>query len=149
MKTEFIHYGHDRFSPELFWPIQNRKLFSKPAGGLWASPVDARYGWREWCEDNDFAETNESNSFRFRIKGGSNVLHITSVAHLDGIPMQETPFPCSFRCPDFEELIRRGVDAMWVDISADRDLYMELYGWDCDSIVVFNPDVIEPIKEKD
>ena len=42
--------------------------------------------------------------------------------------------------------MRQGVDAMWVDISADRDLYMELYGWDCDSIVVFNPDIIEQIE---
>ena len=148
MKTEFIHYGHDRFRPELFSPIRNLEFFNKPMGGLWASPVDARYGWKAWCEENDFSETVESNSFCFQIKGGANVLHITSVAQLGGIPMQETPFTAIFKCPDFEELMRQGIDAMWVDISADRDLYMELYGWDCGSIVVLNPDVIEPIKEK-
>ena len=150
MKTEFIHYGHDRFIREAFQPVENRELFPKPSGGLWASPVDASYGWSQWCKDEDFAEINESNSFHFHIKGGANVLHITSVAQLDDLPMQECPIKSFtlFRCPDFEELIRRGVDAMWVDISADRDLYMELYGWDCDSIVVLNPDVIEPIEEK-
>ena len=33
-------------------------------------------------------------------------------------------------------------DAVEVSISSDFDLYYKLYGWDCDSIVIMNPDVV-------
>ena len=42
---------------------------------------------------------------------------------------------------DFEKL-SKSYDVIEVNISADRDLYWELYGWDCDSILVMNPSVI-------
>lgn len=49
---------------------------------------------------------------------------------------------------DFETLESSGVDAVEVNLSADRNLYYELYGWDCDSILIINPEIIVPIKEE-
>ena len=46
---------------------------------------------------------------------------------------------------DFEEMLRNGIDAVYVEISSDNRLYWALYGWDCDSIVVMNPAVVEVI----
>ena len=43
---------------------------------------------------------------------------------------------------DFEQLIANGIDAIEFNISNDWDLYMALYGWDCDSTLILNPDVI-------
>ena len=42
---------------------------------------------------------------------------------------------------DFEKLAET-YDAVEVSISSDFDLYYKLYGWDCDSIVIMNPDVV-------
>ena len=47
---------------------------------------------------------------------------------------------------DFEKLSKE-YDAIEVNISECRDLYYSLYGWDCDSIVIMNPDIIEEIKQ--
>ncbi|MFR3519297.1 MAG: hypothetical protein ACLTT4_12785 [Coprobacillus cateniformis] len=45
---------------------------------------------------------------------------------------------------DFEEL-KRQYDAIEVNISNDYGLYWKLYGWDCDSILVMNSDVVVEI----
>ncbi len=50
---------------------------------------------------------------------------------------------------DFEECVRRGIDAIellcygreYSDIT-DTDLHYSLCGWDCDSIVVLNPNIV-------
>ena len=47
--------------------------------------------------------------------------------------------------PDFEKLLSDGVDAIELFISDDRELYWSLYGWDCDSILIMNPDVVREI----
>ena len=54
MNQIYIHYGSDKFEPEKFQPIKNKMLSVKPTGGLWASPVNAKEGWRQWCERNNF-----------------------------------------------------------------------------------------------
>jgi hypothetical protein len=49
---------------------------------------------------------------------------------------------------DFEKLLADGIDAIQVNISDDTatnlndSLYHALYGWDCDSILVMNKEVI-------
>ena len=37
----YIHYGCTSFDKLKFQEIK---------GGLWASPIDAEYGWKDWCE---------------------------------------------------------------------------------------------------
>lgn len=43
---------------------------------------------------------------------------------------------------DFEKLLSQSIDGIEVNISSDRNLYMTLYGWDCDSILIMNPNII-------
>ena len=50
---------------------------------------------------------------------------------------------CCF--PDFEKLVSDGVDAIEFFISDDNKLYWDLYGWDCDSILIMNPNIIKLI----
>ena len=51
----------------------------KPLNGWWGSPVDAYYGWKEWCFDNDY----ELDTYQFdkpiywHLQEGSKVLTIS------------------------------------------------------------------------
>lgn len=44
MEKEFVVYGKKKFNPEKFRKIKNRKGWCKPKAGLWASPIDSKWG---------------------------------------------------------------------------------------------------------
>lgn len=141
MKTDkdvYVHYGQP-FDEQKFMPIKNGN-FTKPRGGLWASRTDAKYGWKDWCKDEDFRECAESESFKFTLKDGTRILTINSCKDLESLPTREIFRPTT--ALDFEKLTQ-DYDAVEVIISDDIQLCFELYGWDCDSIVVMNKDCME------
>lgn len=157
---KYIHYGHSSFDRNLFNPIRNREMWVKPDGGLWASAVDSGYGWSDWCEGNDFNTHRLQQSFTFKLSESANVMHIRSVTDLDGLPDQkllEYLGKPLWKTIDFEKLLADGVDAIELHLSeedlCDHDfmcgLYWELYGWDCDSILIMNPDVVEVVWSKE
>lgn len=155
---EYIHYGHKEFNINKFNQVKNQDeiLWSKPrCGGLWASAIDAQRGWKQWCEYNEFRDCNENNSFRFTLAENANVVHIYSIKDLQKLPQKLKPL--NYRSLinryfiDFENALNSGIDAIELHLSEenedDYDSYMEslyyvLYGWDCDSILIMNPDII-------
>lgn len=151
---KYIHYGHSSFDRNLFTPIRNREQWVKPSGGFWASPEDAMWGWDSWCDDNNFHTDRLDQSFTFELSEKANVIHIRSVSDLDGLPEQKTPGRFTslidWKCIDFEKLLADGVDAVELHLSEEdltgcglfEGLYYRLYGWDCDSILIMNPDVV-------
>lgn len=144
----YIHYGNTLFDRYAFKKIQNHPFMAKPEGGFWASRVDARYGWKEWSSENDFGECKEENSFVFTLKENAKILEIHSVYDLEGLPRLEIKE--QFRAMmwehiDYEKLAKE-YDAIEIFISDDRNLYWSLYGWDCDSIVIMNPNVIVEVE---
>lgn len=148
MKTkEYIHYGDSHFKKELWKSIKNELFRNKPLGGLWASAVDAEWGWRDWSECEHFNVERLKKSFHFTLSENANVFHVYSKADLENVPMQINSSKLMV-FPDFEEMIKQGYDAMELHLSEDRavneddSLYWLLYGWDCDSILIFNPDII-------
>lgn len=141
MKTKYIHYGSTKFEPERFQEVKNEDYRPKPSGGFWGSPVDAGFGWKDWCNRENYEECTEENSFGFTIRDGANVLHVRSVADLYGLPVIRENGGMIFL--DFEKMRERGVDAIELHLSGNPVLYWVLYTWDCDSILIMNPDVIE------
>lgn len=140
---EYVHYGHEKFDRKLFLPIENYGLFPKPRGGLWASRVDAKFGWKDWCERKKFRQCDDAESFKFHLLEDTNVIVINSVDDLKKLPIQKSEFETLFFVLDFEKMLSDGVDAIEVNLSSDWDLYMALLGWDCDSILVMNPDIVK------
>lgn len=142
----YIHYGHKQFLRSNFREIKNRK-FTKPHGGLWASDVAAEYGWKTWCEDNQFRDCTEENAFYFNLAPETNVLHIRSLEDLEDLPANRDgqSWLLKAKCLDFEMLKELGCDAIELHLSSDYRLYWELYGWDCDSILILNPEVVEEV----
>ena len=145
---KYIHYGHKHFDREKFQSIRNIPIFTKPDGGLWASPVDAEYGWKRWCKDENFRECNKENSFTFTLSQNARVMTILSSKGAKALPKQEVKLPFDdWVIVDFEKLREQGYDADEVKISNDPALYWALYGWDCDSILIMNPDVVVEVEE--
>lgn len=150
---EYIHYGSDHFDAGKFVRPSNRPYFCKPSGGLWASPANAEFGWKEWCAANEYADLTEENSFRFTLQDGAKVWHIWSVDDAKRMPLQEDKLGTSMLCPDFERLVADGYDAVELHLSEETGehgigdgLYYLLYGWDCDSILVLNSDIVEELE---
>lgn len=108
---------------------------------MWGSLIDAEYGWKDWCKSEDFRDCIESESFKFMLKDNSNIITIDSVSQLLDLP-QTASIITSWVTIDFEMLVKNKIDAIQVNISNDHELYWKLYGWDCDSVLVMNKDVI-------
>lgn len=151
---KYIHYGDVHFDYDLFDRVRN---FSgnKPMGGLWATPKEPKYiDWKEWCEGNDFNVDRLKYSFEFELSPDAKVFNMSSGNDIyrlhdelncceydnwDWYYYQFSKFPPVEKI-DFEMMIRLGYDAfmLWMD----PDLYWSMYGWDCDSLLIFNPDCV-------
>lgn len=150
MKEIYIHFGDSKYEKEKFNEIRNRD-FVKPYGGLWASPLNAKYGWKNFCENNLLSEIDLSNYFLFKLKDEAKVLKITQSEQLHNLPLNNSAskiFKSIFIALDFEE-IKKEYDAIEVLISEDDQLYWDLYGWDCDSLLVLNKAVIKEMNENE
>ena len=140
---KYIHYGHTSFDKEKFIPIKNRGFFVKPTGGLWASDVRAKFGWKDWCEAEHFRDCKKENSFTFVLSKDAKVLEINSVQQLTYLPKVKDPIELvTWTTLDFEVLSTM-YDAIELNISEDYNLYWELYGWDCDCILIMNPEIVQ------
>lgn len=145
---KYIHFGSNKFDIEKFKLIKNEPYRNKPSGGLWASPIGAAMGWKEWCENENFRECKEDNSFRFNVLDKANIYQINSVSDCMNMPLVKTEYDIKIMLiPDFEEMYKSGIDAIQFNLSNDHELYFTLYGWDCDSILIMNKNVIELISE--
>ena len=150
----YIHYGSDEFKLEKFKPIKNVLLSVKPKGGLWASPIDAKLGWKKWCEENKIQFAKFDKSFTFVLKPETRLLFIDDAKQLEDLPKVKNPAIFEnfnlWACLDFEQLSKE-YDAIEITLSEEKShnnefwggLYDKLYGWDCDSICIMNPDCIE------
>ena len=146
----FIHYGSNSFDEEMFCEICNVTFRNKPFGGLWSSP-EGYYTWKEWCEGNSFHLDRLKESFRFKLKPNAKVLVLYNAKDLESLPRikeYEGDYKLFNEDIDFEA-ISKEYDAILVFVYAGEDyfdnLYQALYGWDCDTLLVMNKDVIEVI----
>ena len=151
MSKRYTHYGSSEFCKKVFVPITNFEYLNKPLGGLWASPVDAERGWYDWVMGNNFYPERLEKSFEFELSENARVLELTP-DKVWGLPKQkECPFWMDetdrrkslgmVMGVDFEALARE-YDALSCSLTDNPSLYWSLYGWDCDCILVLNPDVI-------
>ena len=145
----YIHYGKTSFDINKFEPIRNDTNFTKPHGGFWASRIGAAFGWKEWCEQEEFRECKIENSFQFQLNKDAYVRHIHSLADLHSLPRilnNTRPSAYDWCLIDFERCVNLGIDSIELYLSdAYETLYYALYGWDCDSILILNPKIVEVI----
>ena len=154
-KKYYIHYGSEHFDKEKFKPIKIQKIdiptviFNKPNGGYWASRSDAKYGWKAFCITNDLYNMDVMPYTVFALKNSAKIYAIDSLKDLDWL-VEYGLAQTFFECPkvyqiDFEKMMNRH-DAIELNMSNDyNNLYRPMYDWDCDSILIMNPDIIEEV----
>lgn len=136
----YIHYGSNCFNINKFSPIKNNPICEKPLGGLWACRVNSSRGWKEWAKNVPDFSANLKSSFIFSIRQNAKILTINNYKQLLDLPKNKNI--AGYTDINFERLAEE-YDAIEVLISEDHQLHYYLYGWDCDSIVIMNPDIIE------
>lgn len=148
----YVHYGADQYNKDLVEIRKSWTIPAKPDKGLWASPLDADYGWKDWCQGEDFRLETLDASFKFVIKDSANILHVHS--EKDILPYV---IPCEYRFCITEtssldkldqELLYSKFDGIELHLSDNYSMHNGIFNtWDCDSICVWNPDVIIPLEK--
>lgn len=145
-KVLYEHYFRGEikiFDRSLIQEIRNVSIYSnKPRGGFWASRCDAEFGWKDLCDSRSKGEP-----FIFSLTNNAKILSIKSKDDMHKLSSYQIG-PVGFNTIvgyDFE-MMQKDYDALEVD---GRALFWYMYGWDCDSILIFNPDIIiEEVNEK-
>ncbi len=146
MSNLYVHCGSDHFDKNLFVFAKNQTEYPwvKPDfGGMWASPLDSDNKWDDWCLSNDFHIDELIQRFYFKLTDDAKVIVIDSNDKLEKLVSQglcRKHFTISEYYLDFEKILQQGYDAISVIINAET--YWSLYGWDCDTLLVLNPDCI-------
>ena len=143
---KLIHYGSNRFEKDKFKPIRNpQQYFNKPCGGLWTCPINLEWGWKEFGEQ--IGRSNMDKSFEL-ILDSDKILEIYSEYSAQDLPMIEFDTPDFYshnQTLDFEALAKE-YDALHMPefaMESTDDLPYEFYGWDVETVLIFNPDVIK------
>ncbi len=132
-----IHYGASEFDPLKFKEIVDAPEYCKPCGGLWSSPVDSHWGWKDWSDSEDFGDT--STFFEFDFYG--RLFVVDSISDMDELPW------ISDRWINFELLVFMGYDGIHLTEKGQEETRFtypkSLYGWDCETVLIFNKDCIQ------
>jgi len=147
-KLTLIHYGAKEFNPEMFSPIVNNWV--KPKGGLWTSLIDSKFGWKDWCNMEEFRECNIENSFILKFHNWAKVCKIDTFNDLENLPHYLVNDFGSYKKMylDFEQLSKM-YDAIWLTANGERETRYsnpDLYGWDCESVLILNKNSVYQVK---
>lgn len=149
LKMRLITYGcGNAFDNSLWRPITNQLYNIKPKGGLWASPVNCNYGWKDWCEVEEFGDL--SSWFEFNYSGLTLIIDsLEDSAQMPIIPDKNNLDAVLLsRSLDFEKMLKTGIDAIYLTEKGQNETRFAvglkgcLYGWDCESVLIMNKDCV-------
>src|SRR5574344_1205025 len=151
---------------QLIIDLRNSFSINKPRG-LWASRIDNSkyYTWKDWCKNDYYNCEGFRSYFKFDLKPSANILYIYS----PDIIKKQPNILTTIRYPNIDKDIVI-LNILWIMENYDgielfhgnyyaffhdcwhtatiNSLEGIFYWWDCDSICVWNPDIIIPEKEK-
>jgi len=121
----------------------------KPLGGLWCSPLDADYGWKDWCQAQSLGDIEHDQRVIFDVDMSNFVV-------IDNAEDMKTRLPWFLfvdghsMAIDFEKIVREGVDGIHLTengLEETKFTYPEsLNGWDCETILILNDRCIRSIE---
>lgn len=148
---EFITHGKECFDRDQFIIPSNRPYINKPYGGLWGCRYKpySNSAWHEWCVSERFFTEALKSGFIYSIKEDSRLYIIDTYRDLEEITDR---FP-----NDKDDLLFPNKTIDYVGIMKEYDaIYLtdrgqsvtrhsrpySLYGWDVESILILNGDII-------
>ena len=152
----YRHYGNDHFKKTLVKNIKQRDFgWGKPFGGFWACRTDADLSWKDYCEMEEFRLDCFDKHFDFTLKDNAKILLIKNISEFVNIKKEHEEWFLKNEYIQFCDLsetfdfvkLSTLFDGIEIYAGSDRELYFKFYGWDCDSIVIFNRDIVEVLKE--
>lgn len=146
----YVSYGKKQFSLEKFYETR-KGVICKPSFGLWASREDAAFGWKLWCELEGCDWCSEDNKFVFNLSEGARIFEVHHendilpyLIKTDAITWADHKTAPGDGI-DFEKMMADGYDGLELFWSEDWEYFSDgLFNfWNVDSIVIWNPNVIE------
>ena len=134
-----VHYTADKNFKLRPIKVDEGDLPIKPKGGIWASPVDAKFSWKDWCEGEKFDDLNSKYAVILDIDI-TNFIVIGRKNDLDKLPWyKKFGF---LEAIDFKKLVGEGVDGIYLTTRGEAETRFSfprtLYGWDCESVLILN-----------
>lgn len=150
----FVSYLKGEYDQKSFKPIQyggTAATLNKCHNGLWACPLESTYGWKQWCEKEDFPLANDL--FTFKLKDNAKIYVIDNYEDLERISTLKDRF--GMRYINFKELLDNNYDGIYASENAVKSLryisnsnIQDLSSWDVESLCVFNPSVVIPLSQE-
>lgn len=147
------HFGSKEFVYSKFKQIKNNhQRFNKPVGGLWTSPADSTNSWLHFCLNNNFNKEKLNNSFSFQINKEAKGLVVDKDCDLESLPTTTFSYLDGSKITifDFEKMAKE-FDYLHFKFDGgstmryDFDDWRTFYGWDCETVLVFNPNIIHSL----
>jgi hypothetical protein len=161
LPNQLLIIGKSSLAKDQFKPIQNIKDFVKPKGGLWTSPytLNSQYysAWHEWCSHEDFNSGLSKDSVVVELKENVRYFVIDSQQCLkdfiDIVGECESEFSKTtgykFAVYPNWEIAATIFDVVYLTQKGAWDTHIpfenreyNLYGWDCETVLVLNYDCI-------
>ncbi|MEG1482570.1 MAG: hypothetical protein RSC42_09175 [Clostridium sp.] len=151
----FIHFGTDRLITVKAQNVNHNGSLYKPCGAFWSSTYtpneEFRSEWECFCSYNCLSEKTFEKYVLFKLEKNARILLINSKRDFR---MVAKIFPLESE-QDFETLhfldynkISEHYDGIYLSKEGQAQTYFELYGWDMESLALFNLDVIRIIDHK-
>ena len=159
--SEYVTYGlGNKFDSSKLLTDLSLHLGSKPKSAWWGSPVDAEFGWKDWCSSEHWLPAkavsfddyfSDSNAIKWKLIDGTKVLNFDTLEDIEFC--LENKFIVKVidyaYCFDFIRLLESGYSAVELKNLDFRygsilPIALELLfsSWDCQSIVVLDPSKI-------
>lgn len=152
----WVAYGFDSFDKDKV-QLKPRNLrweasINKPSTGIWASPVDSAFGWSDFLKGEHWRTSTLGQHYLFRLSPDANIYVIDTLDKLVAISDKAS---YDKPCINVDKLMANydGVfvtDEMAGRYHCDYSIRVaDLNSWDCESICIWNKEVIDVIPEEE
>lgn len=151
-ETKYVTYLRNDFDANYFFSLPSLKvnrINKKPVDALWGSLLDEPddyYSWRLWATSEDFYDRPMSQLSKvvYHLKDSARIYQMYTKKDFQRL---RDKFPArldNYFGLDEDKLIDWQKVAEYYDVIdfRVRNLYWELYTWDCDCICILNKDCI-------